>query len=88
MLSVATSIKENQCNSRPNLFLEFQHIVNKLQNNKILIAWIPSHIGLAGNGIADILAKQSLELPEITLRTSFIVAVEPLDRDDEQTKET
>ena len=64
-LSVATSIKENEFNSRPNLFLEFRHIANKLKNNNILIAWIPSHIGLAGNEVADSLAKQSLELPEI-----------------------
>ena len=40
-LSVATSIKENKSKSRPNLFLEFLHYANELQNSKIIIAWIP-----------------------------------------------
>ena len=45
--------------------MEFLNNVNKLQHSTIKIAWIPSHVGLAGNEMADSLAKQSLELTEI-----------------------
>ena len=64
-LSVATSIKENSCCSRPNLFFELKDNINKLKHSNIIIAWIPSHVGLFVNEMADMLAKKGLELSEI-----------------------
>ena len=74
-LSVATSIKENKSSSRPNLFLEFIDNINKLKNSSIVIAWIPSHIGLSGNEMADTLAKKGQEIPEIN-STNYLELME------------
>ena len=47
------------------------NICNKIMtsNFKIYLAWIPSHIGIAGNEKADYWAKRSLQYQQITLFT-------------------
>lgn len=64
-LSAATSIKQNNSTSRPNLFTELRESTNKLKYSDITVAWIPSHVGLTGNEEADSLAKKGLEIERI-----------------------
>jgi len=51
------------------------HLIHKITecmktmpDDKIVIEWIPSHMGIEGNERADRLAKQALELQQTTLR--------------------
>jgi len=64
-LSVATSIKTNNSTSRPNLFTELCQNINKIKYSDVVLAWVPSHVGLAGNEEADTLAKDGLKIEEI-----------------------
>ena len=51
--------------SRPNLLTELRESTDKLKYSDITVAWIPSHVGLAGNEAADSLAKKGLEIERI-----------------------
>ena len=37
----------------------------------VVFEWVPSHIGITGNGIADIIAKKSLKEPNINISVNF-----------------
>ena len=40
----------------------YNSLINK-QNKKIVLAWIPSHVGIKGNEVVDMAAKKALKLP-------------------------
>ena len=40
-------------------------------NKKVVIAWVPSHIGIKGNGKADKFAKQALNFNVLDLKVLF-----------------
>ena len=59
-LSCLTALKTGHSACRPNMLDDILRIVNEIGRN-ILFIWIPSHLGLRGNELADRLA------PEIVL---------------------
>ena len=65
-LSSLTSIKERKMD-HPYL-LDFFEYFHKLceDGKKVVLAWVPSHVGIRGNTAADLAAKEalSLEVPE------------------------
>ena len=47
------------------MVLEIQRFLCDLHARRKFVSfcWIPSHVGLSGNGMADVLAKRSIQLP-------------------------
>src|SRR6218665_2250592 len=39
--------------------------INKIKFSDVVLAWVPSHVGRAGNDEADTLAKDGLKIEEI-----------------------
>ena len=62
-LSALQTIKAECSNSRPNLLLQILTIIGEInkQESDVVFAWIPSHVGIPGNEMADQLAKQATE---------------------------
>ena len=42
-----------------------------LVNKKVVLAWVPSHVGIRGNGKADELAKQALKFNVLDLKVPY-----------------
>jgi len=55
-LSSLTALKTRHAACRPNMLDDILRIVNEIGRN-ILFIWIPSHLGLRGNELADRLAQ-------------------------------
>ena len=64
-LSAVTSLKYPY-NSKHHLILKIASLISNAKNAKIIIEWVPSHKGIAGNESADKLAKDSLNFSTIT----------------------
>ena len=60
-LGAITSIKSGNSTIRPNLLNEILTLNTKLDqaNKKVTFTWLPSHINIEGNEIADTLAKEN-----------------------------
>jgi len=67
------SIKNNQSNSRPDLLLEIQLILFRIQAMGLIVifTWVPSHIGVIGNELADRYAKQASKNSYIEILIPF-----------------
>ncbi|XP_013884271.1 uncharacterized protein LOC106532689 [Austrofundulus limnaeus] len=67
------SIKNNQSNSRPDLLLEIQLILYRIQAMGLIVifTWVPSHIGVIGNELADRYAKQASKNSYIEILIPF-----------------
>ena len=61
-LSSIQALENADSRSRPNLVKEIFRTKNKIKSCKIVLLWVPSHIGINGNERADKLAKQALSL--------------------------
>jgi len=68
--SALESIKSEKSKLRPNLLLDIMDTITKL-NSKIILVWIPAHVGLSGNEVADQLAKSALQHSKIDLNIKF-----------------
>jgi ribonuclease HI len=66
-LSALQSIQNKKSKTRPNTIIEILELNQKLRQS-VTIAWIPSHSGIRGNEVADLLAKTSLNHPAINLK--------------------
>jgi len=59
-LSALQCIQLGKSKSRPEILHQIMHYNNILRKNntKITFIWIPSHVGILGNELADKFAKQ------------------------------
>jgi ribonuclease HI len=69
-LSAAHSIKINRSKTNNHLVNDINEVTHNLQN-KIEIVWIPSHLGIKGNEIADKLANQAINHTLIDIHLPF-----------------
>jgi ribonuclease HI len=68
--SALESIKSEQSKLRPNLLVNIMQILTKLSVS-VTFVWIPAHVGLSGNEVADQLAKSALLHTSIDLDIKF-----------------
>jgi ribonuclease HI len=59
-LSSLVALENERSKSRPNLVKEIINKYNKITNCSVVMVWIPSHVGIQGNEVADRLAKEAL----------------------------
>ena len=59
---------ENFSNSKHHLVFNIIKLLKQLPCNKIILEWVPSHMGIEGNESADKIAKESLSLPNPTMK--------------------
>ena len=76
-LSSVESFRNQASNSQPIIFAEAMTSLNRLQQ-KVTVAWIPSHTGIRGNDIVDDMAKHG------ALRAAVEIAL-PLEYQQEKT---
>ncbi len=72
-LSVLKAIEHFRSKTRPGLIWEVWHLCNTahLQGLDIILEWIPAHVGIHGNEMADGLAKAALRHEIIDVRTDM-----------------
>lgn len=71
--SALMSIQNIMSESRQDIVLEIVQMVNRIINSgtDVTFLWIPAHIGVRGNELADINAKKASVAPEVTLEISY-----------------
>lgn len=63
-LSAIASIRAGRCKTRPNLFNDILHSMSVTEAD-VVLTWVPSHIGLEGNELADKLANIGANRPNV-----------------------
>ena len=65
-LSAVQAIKNEQTDCRPNMLNEIHEHVKSI-TNKITLIWIPSHVGIKGNEMADRIAEHAITNENVQL---------------------
>lgn len=65
-LSSVSALQEDS-NSKHYLVKRISKLIRDLPDNKLIIEWVPSHVGIRGNEAADELAKQAVLSEQITI---------------------
>jgi len=65
-LYAVQAIKNERTDCRPNMLNEIYEHVNSIENN-IIITWIPSHVGIKGNEVADRIAQHAITNENVQL---------------------
>ena len=63
-LSSINALESGKSKCRPNLLNEILELLTQIPN-KIVLVWVPSHIGIQGNEAADQLANSGISKPVI-----------------------
>lgn len=76
--SSLSSIESQHSNSNNNLVKQILSLIDKITTTVTLV-WIPSHIGIAGNEMVDILAVQATRNSNIDIHLPFeIMEIKPI----------
>jgi ribonuclease HI len=70
-LSACLSLDNGKSKSRPNLVNSILDKYNDLKSCLVTVVWIPSHVNIRGNEIADMLAKRATGQPAIEKAVKF-----------------
>ena len=62
--ALKSSIFKVKCQLIYDIYLLYHSLINK--GSTVILEWVPSHVGVTGNELADVEAKKSLSLPEIS----------------------
>ena len=65
-LSTLQSFASEQSKCKPNLFNKTREILNQLVS-EVTLVWIPSHVGITGNELADQLANDAIKRDQVEL---------------------
>ena len=69
-LSTAQTFISGRANSRPALYAEILDLIHTVRG-RIILVWLPSHIGIAGNEKADRLASLGTIRPTVDIKIGF-----------------
>uniref|UniRef100_A0A3Q3AL86 Reverse transcriptase domain-containing protein n=1 Tax=Kryptolebias marmoratus TaxID=37003 RepID=A0A3Q3AL86_KRYMA len=71
--SAIISIQEAQSESRQDIIMEIMHVIFRVKNygSEVRLIWIPAHIGVVGNELADRFAKSAAKKPNMELNVKI-----------------
>lgn len=71
--SALTSLKFLHSETRQDIVYEIMQLANNLIKSGIstTFIWVPAHIGVGGNELADMCAKKAAELPDIEVNVAY-----------------
>ena len=64
-LSSLMSLETGSSSSRPNLVQDILNLIDSIVCRKITLTWVPAHVAIRGNEVADQLAKEALETEQV-----------------------
>ena len=64
LLSDSLSALQSLTNGPTDLRTQHNSLCTLSENNRVVLQWVPAHVGIAGNETADRLAKAAAKLPQ------------------------